>query len=55
MDWYSRKVLAWRLSNSMDAAFCAEALKEAQSKHGTREVFNTDQDANSPAAIGSTF
>ena len=43
MDWYSRKVLAWRLSNSMDAAFCVEALKEALSKHGTPEVFNTDQ------------
>ena len=43
MDWYSRKVLAWRLSNSMDAEFCIEALKEALAKHGTPEVFNTDQ------------
>ena len=34
MDWFSRKVLAWRLSNSMDTAFCVEALKEALSKHG---------------------
>jgi len=34
MDWYSRKVLAWRLSNSMDADFCVEALKEALAKHG---------------------
>ena len=34
MDWYSRKVLAWRLSNSMDAEFCVEALKEALAKHG---------------------
>ena len=43
MDWYSRKVLAWRLSNSMDAEFCVEALKEALAAHGTPEVFNTDQ------------
>jgi putative transposase len=41
--WYSRKVLAWKLSNSMDAAFCVEALKEAFAKHGKPEVFNTDQ------------
>jgi len=43
MDWYSRKVLAWRLSNTMDADFCIEALKEALAKHGTPEIFNTDQ------------
>ncbi|MFT6223447.1 MAG: putative transposase [Paracoccaceae bacterium] len=43
MDWYSRKVLAWRLSNRMDAAFCVEALKEALANHGTPEIFNTDQ------------
>ncbi|WP_439800398.1 IS3 family transposase [Shimia thalassica] len=43
MDWYSRKVLAWRLSNSMDADFCVEALKEALAKHGTPDVFNSDQ------------
>lgn len=43
MDWFSRKVLAWRLSNSMDAAFCVEALKEALAKHGTPEICNTDQ------------
>jgi len=42
MDWFSRKVLAWRLSNSMDAAFCVEALKEALAKHGTPDIFNTD-------------
>lgn len=41
MDWYSRKVLAWRLSNSMDADFCVEALKEAMAKHGRPEIFNT--------------
>lgn len=43
MDWHSRKVLSWRLSNSMDAGFCIEALKEALAKHGTPEIFNTDQ------------
>ena len=43
MDWFSRKVLAWRLSNSMDADFCIEALKEALAKYGTPEIFNTDQ------------
>ena len=43
MDWYSRKVLAWRLSNTMDAEFCVEALKDALANHGTPEIFNTDQ------------
>jgi putative transposase len=43
MDWHSRKVLAWRLSNSMDAGFCVDALKEAIAKHGTPEIFNSDQ------------
>jgi transposase InsO family protein len=43
MDWYSRKVLAWRLSNSMDADFCIEALKEVLAKYGKPEIFNTDQ------------
>jgi len=43
MDWASRKVLAWRLSNTLDAAFCVEALREAISRHGTPEIFNTDQ------------
>ena len=43
MDWHSRKVLAWQLSNSMDADFCVDALKEAIAKHGTSEIFNSDQ------------
>ncbi len=42
MDWYSRCVLAWRLSNTLDADFCVEALKEALST-GKPQVFNTDQ------------
>ena len=43
IDWYSRKVLAWRLSNTMDTAFCVEALQEALATHGRPEIFNTDQ------------
>lgn len=43
MDWYSRNVLAWRLSNSMEADFCVDALKEALRRHGTPDTFNTDQ------------
>ena len=43
MDWASRRVLAWRLSNTLDASFCTEALEEAISKHGIPEIFNTDQ------------
>lgn len=42
MDWYSRYVLAWQLSNSMDVEFCMEVLEEAL-KHGRPEIFNTDQ------------
>jgi putative transposase len=43
MDWSSRKVLAWRLSNTMDVQFCVEALEEALDRHGPPEIFNTDQ------------
>jgi putative transposase len=43
MDWASRKVLSWRLSNSMDAEFCVSALKEALAKYGKPAIFNTDQ------------
>lgn len=43
MDWFSRKVLAWELSNTLDTAFCTEALQKAFTTHGTPEVFNTDQ------------
>ena len=43
MDWHSRKVLSWRLSNSMDASFCVDALNEALAKYGKPEIFNTDQ------------
>ena len=43
MDWYSRKVLSWRLSNTMDVGFCCKALEEALFYYGTPEIFNTDQ------------
>jgi len=44
IDWYSRYVLAWRLSNTLDTGFCVEALEEALKK-GKPEIFNTDQGA----------
>jgi transposase InsO family protein len=43
MDWHSKKVLSWRLSNSLDAAPCVEALEEALTNYGTPEIFNSDQ------------
>jgi putative transposase len=43
MDWASRAVLAWRLSNSMDVSFCVSALEEAMARFGTPDIFNTDQ------------
>jgi putative transposase len=43
MDWYSRKVLSWRLANTMDTDFCVEAVEEAIRRFGTPEIFNTDQ------------
>jgi putative transposase len=43
IDWYSRLVLSWRLSNTMDTTFCVEALQEALSRYGRPEIFNTDQ------------
>jgi len=45
MDWYSRKVLSWRLSNTLDTEFCVEALEEALHRYGPPEIFNTDQGA----------
>lgn len=43
IDWYSRKVLSWRVSNSMETAFCLDALDEALERYGTPEIFNSDQ------------
>ena len=43
IDWYSRRVLSWRISNSMDASFCVDCLEDALRVHGKPEVFNSDQ------------
>lgn len=43
IDWFSRRVLSWRLSITMEADFCVEALEEALTRHGQPEIFNTDQ------------
>jgi len=45
MDWYSRRVLSWRVSNTLDSSFCVEALEEALVRFGKPEIFNTDQGA----------
>ncbi len=45
IDWYSRKVLSWRISNSMESVFCVDSLEEALRSHGTPEIFNSDQGA----------
>ena len=62
MDWATRKVLAWRLSNTMDAEFCIQALEGAVARFGVPEIFNTDQSlplrrqgaASSPAHASPT-
>jgi len=43
IDWYSKKILSWKLSLTLDRRFCIEALKEAIERHGKPEIFNTDQ------------
>ena len=43
VDWFSRRVLAWRVSITMEVEFCLEAVEEAVAKHGRPEIFNTDQ------------
>jgi putative transposase len=43
IDWFSRRVLSWRLSITMEAGFCVEAVEEALARHGKPEIFNTDQ------------
>lgn len=50
MDWASRAVLSWRLSNTMDASFCIAALDEALAKYGRPQIFNTDQGAQFTSA-----
>ena len=43
MDWFARRILAWRLSNTMEASFCIDAVEEALANHGCPQIFNTDQ------------
>jgi transposase InsO family protein len=50
IDWATRAVLAWRLSNTMDTGFCIEALDEALARHGQPKIFNTDQGAQFTSA-----
>lgn len=45
IDWYSRRVLSWRISNSMEAVFCVDCLEDALRQHGKPEIFNSDQGA----------
>ena len=51
MDWYSRRVLSWRLSNTLDSSFCVDALEEALAHFGQPEIFNTDQGAQFTADV----
>ena len=43
MDWFARRILAWRLSNTMEASFCIDAIEEALAKYGCPQIFNTDR------------
>ncbi|TCU67441.1 integrase-like protein [Bradyrhizobium sp. R2.2-H] len=43
LDWFSRRVLSWRVSTTMEAAFCVETLEDALARHGKPDIFNTDQ------------
>src|SRR5947209_18978963 len=54
IDWASRAVLAWRLSNTMDVSFCVAALEEALAKYGAPEIFNTDQGSQFTSAAFTT-
>jgi len=56
LDWATRRVLSWRLSITMEAAFCVETLQDALARHGKPEIFNTDSKnigACSPSAARS--
>ena len=54
MDWLTRKVLAWRISNTLEADFCVEALNEAIHKFGPPEIMNTSRAASSRPSPGPT-
>src|SRR5262249_11094456 len=50
LDWFSRRVLSWRLSITMDSSFCVEALEDALARYGKPDIFNTDQGSQFTAA-----
>jgi putative transposase len=50
IDWYSRRVLSWRLSNTLETSFCVEALQEALARFSAPDIFNTDQGAQFTSA-----
>jgi len=52
MDWFTRKVLAWRISNTLEADFCLEALNEAIHNFGPPEIMNTEKDRSSHPSTG---
>ncbi len=54
LDWYSRRVLSWRFSNTLDSSFCVEALEEALDRFGQPEIFNTDQGAQFTSDVFTT-
>jgi putative transposase len=54
IDWYSRYVLSWRLSSSLDSLFCVDAVEEAIARYGTPEIFNTDQGCQFTSEIFTT-
>ena len=54
IDWYSRKVLAWKVSNTMDVGFCMDCLTEALNQYGAPEIFNTDQGSQADALLQLT-
>jgi len=53
MDWHTRKVLAWRISNTLEAEFCVDALNGAIDKFGPPEIMNTDQGSQFTSFVGT--
>jgi len=55
IDWYSRKVLAWKLSNTLDVGFCMDCLADALNQYGAPEIFNTDQGSQFTSTFGLRY
>ena len=51
LDWFSRRVLSWRVSITMQAAFCVETLEDALARHGKPDIFNTDQGSDRKSVV----